>query len=101
MSTRRTHRISGKSWSVETLEHGTLIDVLTAIIFIIWMVFAYGTIQQFGPSLALIGSVVVLGVISLLAIHGQYVTYIQFGNVTIGREPPHAKDRNDPPEQNR
>lgn len=98
MTAQRTHTISGRNWSVTTLEHGSIVDILTAIIFTVWMVFAYSTIQQFGPTPSLILSVVVLGVVALLAIHGQYVTYIRFGSIQIGRRPPHARDQQGPPD---
>lgn len=65
------------------------VDLLTAGLVVLWMGWTYGIIQQFGPSPALILSSVAIGIVGVLAIHGQYVSYLKIGEkIVVGRDPP-------------
>jgi hypothetical protein len=63
------------------------IDVLTAGIVLAWMAWTFATMQTHGPSLELIGSAVIVGVVGILWIYGQRITYLQIKNwIVVGME---------------
>ena len=73
------------------MDSSWVVDVITAGLVLAWMAWTFATMQQYGPSPALIGGAVVVGLVGLLAIHGQYVTYLRLGDwLAIGRTPPQS-----------
>jgi apolipoprotein N-acyltransferase len=73
------------------MDSSWVVDVITAGLVLAWMAWTFATMQQYGPSPALIGGAVVVGLVGLLAIHGQYVTYLRLGDwLAIGRKPPQS-----------
>lgn len=74
------------------MEQPWYVDVFTAGIVVLWMGWSLAAIQQHGPTAALVLSNLVIGILGVLAIHGQYVTYFQLGEwVVIGRDPPRER----------
>lgn len=78
------------------MDKGSKVDILTAVLTGLWMFLTYGAISAYGPTPALIGGAVVVGVVGVMAIHGQYVTSLNIANVvTMNRKPPHESEGGD------
>ena len=91
---RQRHVRLGNVGVVDLVAQPWWIDLLTGGLVLAWMAWTFATIQQYGPSPALVGGSVVVLVIGVLAIHGQYVSYFRLGNyLEIGRDPPAGSDR--------
>ena len=61
------------------------IDLMTGVVVLLWMGWTYATIQTYGPSPALIGGALVVGVVGMLLIYGQRLTYLQVGSwIVVG-----------------
>jgi len=56
------------------------VDVLTFVLVGVWMAWTFATIQEYGPSLALIGGAAVIAAIGVLTIYGQRIRYLNIGN---------------------
>jgi hypothetical protein len=59
------------------------IDVLTYVLVGIWMAWTFATIQQYGPSPALLGSAVVVLASGLFLIYNQRVAYFRIGDKIV------------------
>lgn len=59
------------------------IDLAIVGVVLAWMGWTFSTMQQFGPSLELLVPAVVVGVVGILVIYGQRLTYLQLGNHII------------------
>jgi len=80
MSTRlNRHRIpDGEFWTVESPWY---IDLAAMALLIMWMVWTYACISQYGPRPVLIGGAVVIALVVLLALYGQRVRYFRIGQL--------------------
>lgn len=56
------------------------IDVLTYVLVAVWMGWTFATMQEYGPSPALIGSAVIMLVAALLLVYNQRVAYLRIGD---------------------
>jgi hypothetical protein len=62
-------------------------DAATVVLVGLWMGWTFEAIQSQGATIGLIGAALIFGVVGLLAIHGQRVTYIRLGDrVAVGLE---------------
>lgn len=94
MSLTRPPRRYSWAWGcVDVMQQPWWTDVITGVLVVAWMGWTFATMQAYGPSPILIAGAVVVGLVGVLAIHGQYITYLKLGQfVTIGREPPQQRD---------
>lgn len=96
MSTLRpqTRCYHGENWSCELMSKPWWIDLLTIGVVALWMSLTFATMQMHEPSLALIGSALIIGVVGFLLIYGQRLTYLQVGKVVIETDE-HADGRDE------
>jgi hypothetical protein len=59
------------------------IDVLTYVLVGVWMAWTFATIQQYGPSPALLTSAVVVLAAGLFLIYNQRVAYFRIGDYVV------------------
>jgi hypothetical protein len=75
------------------------IDVLTYAVVGLWFSLTFATIQQYGPSTALLASSVVVLITGLFMIYGQRLTHLNIGNrIIIDLRGPAESDENEPTE---
>lgn len=104
----RAH-LTGRNWSCELMSKPWWVDVLTVIVVLVWMSLTYATMQQQGSTPALVFSSLAFGVVGILVIYGQRLTYLRIGDrIALGFDSPGAdRDRRpdepdrDPPGENR
>lgn len=103
MSLSRPPKRYSFGWGVvDIMDQPWWTDLLTGGLVVAWMGWTFATMQEYGPSPALIGGAVLVGLVGVLALHGQYVTYLKLGEwVTIGREPPKRDNLDEPREGTR
>lgn len=74
----RHYRIN--NWSIELMQKPWWVDVMTGGVVLAWMGWTFATMQQFGPSLDLLIPALIIGLVGILLIYGQRVTYLQIGD---------------------
>jgi len=83
-----------------------LVDAGMYVFMILWMLLAFGTIQAEGPSVVAVVGAVAIGLVGLLYLSNQKISYLQIGDKVVletkkGDEPTPDTQKNDPQEQNR
>jgi len=81
-----------------------LVDAGMYVFMILWMLLAFGTIQAEGPSVVAVVGAVAIGLVGLLYLSNQKISYLQFRDwivVEMGDPSEPETQDNDPQEQNR
>lgn len=91
MSTK-TNRHQFGNGCIDIMNQPWYVDLITGVLVLSWMGWTFTVVQSQGPTPTLILAALVVGIVGLLAIHGQYVTYFRLGDwLLIGRRPPHMR----------
>lgn len=91
MSTRRPKRFGGRNWCFDLMPKPWYIDVLIVGLVAMWMGWTFTTMQQYGPDLALILGAVFVGVVGILLVYGQRLTFLRIGDrLVVGFDAPES-----------
>jgi len=97
MSTQTRTRYGNGTWCIDMVDKPWFIDLLTYALVGVWMAWTFATIQDQGPTLALLGSAVVVLVVGLLLIYNQRVAYLRVGDYVVLASREAVEDGENPP----